>query len=422
MKSNEILITLFVISLSIYPVDSLTVKSISNKIPDSNISSQSNLQGKALILPSLPEEVNPKFLSITCNKLNCKECTPSAYRFQKVCTHVCPPGTYKDEPSGTCYDCNPNCPVCWAGEASTCGTKSDLFVRVVELKDEIQTYFNTNSFSKDTIEKWIAKLKYVIRELFNNNGTKNDEKIITPTVNYVEGMQISTLNSERLTNILSIKGSRDTTYNNFKEVAVKAVYPPAVNELVELPIGSFSVKNGILIPVPGFVDSKGITQKSRWFFKEGCWDGYNWNDKWSPRLPSYISAKGKKDKIYHENNYYWYYDHSKKQWQSIESKQHTANARLSGISKEEIELLMSNSKIEVGDYNRKMISQSLEQKRSSMKGEIKQFFNRFFDTNSRLFDQFRTVITEQQANATKNLEDLKGKIDQYLNPNKKIGS
>ena len=79
----------------------------------------------------------------------------------------------------------------------------------------------------------------------------------------------------------------------------------------ELPIGSFSRKNGIFIPIPSYLDENLDLIDSHWIFVKGSWLGNNWIDYWVPVLPSFIKQNGDKNKMYYENGGYWIYDNDK---------------------------------------------------------------------------------------------------------------
>ena len=56
----------------------------------------------------------------------------------------------------------------------------------------------------------------------------------------------------------------------------------------ELPIGSFSRKNGIFIPIPSYLDENMDIVESHWIFVKGNWVGDKWVQNWVPKLPSFI--------------------------------------------------------------------------------------------------------------------------------------
>ena len=207
----------------------------------------------------------------------CKECEHGTFNFNNNCYLSCPDGTYLDKDWKECRKCHVDCPVCWGSNNNMCGTKPGMSTEVVILENEIRSYFSAFTFSQAEIEQWVSSLKVVFK-----NGMNQDPN----------NMLLDTLSTTEV-------------YSN-------------ENIEVNLPIGSFSSINGVFIPIPSYFNTKGQFISSHWVYRNGMWDGKNWNEAWFPRLPSFIKYKGNLNKIYFENNGYWVYN-TTKEWYWIKS-------------------------------------------------------------------------------------------------------
>jgi hypothetical protein len=93
-------------------------------------------------------------------------------------------------------------------------------------------------------------------------------------------------------------------------ISIENVY--GSNQVIsQLPLGSYSRKDGAFIPIPSYLDENMDIVESHWIFVKGNWIGNKWVDDWVPNLPLFIKEKGEKNKIYFENGGYWIYDNRK---------------------------------------------------------------------------------------------------------------
>lgn len=197
---------------------------------------------------------------------SCQSCNPGVFQYNNNCFNTCPEGTFPDKEWQICRDCDSNCPVCWGPNSNNCGTVEGVKTRVVLLENEIKEYFNKTSFDQGEINEWLQKVELICGKIPDKGIPTRDNEVL----------------------------STDDVYNTNKVE-------------VSLPIGSFSRKNGVFVPIPSYLDKDSELVKSHWIFKKGSWDGHSWNDEWYPRVPSFIKTTGDKNKIYIENRGYWYY-------------------------------------------------------------------------------------------------------------------
>lgn len=222
---------------------------------------------------------NPLCSQCSTNDLNyCTLCKTGMIFYKYNCYSNCPEGTFLNQETRSCQLCHRACPICWGPEIEMCGNSFGSLTKVVSLENEIIDFFNNHVFIKDEVDYWLNNLKMIF--------LKDKSEIIYPIFNN-ENPEYSVYLNE--------------------------------NNSAELPIGSFAYKNGILIPVPPYIDKNKRLVEFHWTYKSGMWDGKDWHEQYFPRLPSFIKYKGSLNKIYQENNGFWYYDNSR-QWVFYASK------------------------------------------------------------------------------------------------------
>jgi len=200
----------------------------------------------------------------------CTICQTGMILYNFNCFVTCPHGTYLNQETRTCQLCHNDCPMCWGPDKDMCGNTFGVRTKVVSLEDEIIEYFNSHIFIKEEVDDWLNNLK----KLFS------DEK------------------SEMIYPLFVQENPQFSVYLEEKPSA-------------ELPIGSFAYKNGLFIPVPPYINKSKKLVEFHWIYKQGMWDGSSWHDQYFPRIPTFIRSKGTTDKIYQENNGYWFYDVSR---------------------------------------------------------------------------------------------------------------
>lgn len=208
----------------------------------------------------------------------CTICQPGMIFYSFSCYISCPPGTFLEPETRSCKECHEECPICWGPERNMCGNSFGQKAQVVNLEDEIIYYFSSHIFIKDEVDQWLNSLQIVFK-----NQQQED--------------------------IYPLFAERNPSFSVYIDE----------NSYAELPIGSFSWGEGMFIPVVPYLNRDKKLIESHWVFRKGMWNGKNWQDQLTPRLPSFIALKGSRDKIYKEKNGYWVYDVSR-HWIYISSK------------------------------------------------------------------------------------------------------
>jgi hypothetical protein len=239
----------------------------------------------------------------------CTLCQTAMIFYNYNCYITCPEGTFLNHQTRTCKLCHSNCPICWGPEKDMCGNTFGFKTVVVSLEDEIREYLNTHIFIKEEVDTWLNSLKII----FNTDKSE----LIYPLF------------------------SDDNSDNNHGNI------PVYINDKknAEIPIGSFTYKNSLLIPVPPYINKDKKLIEFHWVYKNGMWDGVNWSEQWFPKIPSFIQYKGTTDKIYQENNGFWYYDPARN-WIYVKVK----NVVSTDIIIEEKILTLNKIKIDVIHY------------------------------------------------------------------------
>jgi hypothetical protein len=222
-------------------------------------------------------------LCLECSRIDsniCNVCKPGVFEYNNKCFHKCPIATYSDQEWQICRPCHPDCPICWGPNPDMCGNKIGISSSIVLLENEIKKYFDQRPFNNDEFNSWMIRLNSILKKVKENNRIK--------VVGFVE-----TSFFKEFENLSDTISPEDVYQTNQIEV--------------DPPIGSFSRSNGVFIPVPSYLSTKLELVNSHWIFIEGNWDGHNWSSKWFPRLPSFLSYKGEKSKIYYENGGFWIY-------------------------------------------------------------------------------------------------------------------
>lgn len=288
IKLNIIFITIIAIecmrlSSKAYSKAKLTTnfKTTSEKT-DTSFSEASNLNiSKKNLSESALTTTNCNSLCSQCstNDFNyCTMCKTGMILYNYNCYLNCPEGTFLNQETRICQICHNDCPICWGPAKDMCGNTFGTRTQVVSLESEIIEYFNSHVFIKDEVDYWLNSLKLMF--------IKDKSEIIYP---------LFTSESQDFSVYLDEKTS------------------------AEIPIGSFSYQGGLFIPVPPYVDINKRLVEFHWTYKKGMWDGILWHDQYFPRIPAFIKYKGSNNKIYLEDNGFWYYD-SIRQWVYVFSK------------------------------------------------------------------------------------------------------
>jgi len=243
---------------------------------ESNLSINSNIRTskKMLTESSLTtKNCNPLCSQCSTNDFNyCTLCKTGMIFYNYNCYNSCPEGTFLNHETRSCQICYNDCPICWGFGKDMCGNTFGTTTEVVSLENEIIEYFNNHVFIKDEVDYWLNSLKIMF--------LKDKSETIYP-----------------------LFASNSPQYSVYLDEKASA----------EIPIGSFSYKKGLLIPVPPYLNRNKKLTEFHWTYKKGMWDGTSWHDEYFPRLPSFIKYKGSTNKIYQEDNGFWYYD-AARQW------------------------------------------------------------------------------------------------------------
>jgi hypothetical protein len=298
---------------------------------------------KSHLFPSTTQNCGALCMECSVNdSQSCISCLSGIYDYNNKCYIECPDNTYSDDEWQICQPCDSSCPVCWGPTSEMCGLKKGLKVTTVILENEIKNYFyqiknynkkrliDNHQENHNEIEGYILPKihrKKVNRkyENYNNNNKINDDneinKLEFDSNNYILIDNYNWLNNLNLIlkniNPFDIFPRNHRTRIDFtKEEDIDSTI--SINDVYgskkihsELPIGSFSRKDGIFIPIPSYLDENMDIIESHWIFVKGNWIGDKWVNNWVPKLPTFIKTFGKKDKMYYENGGYWLYDNRK---------------------------------------------------------------------------------------------------------------
>ena len=268
-----------------------------DEAPNKNINDESKEENKKK-LKEVEEIVIQKcsYRCLECQNNNCLKCENSYFLYNTICNFTCPPGTFAD--GHVCTPCDFSCPVCWSGDKNQCGLIKGKNALIVKLQDEMKKILIATNLSNSERSKILSSLNIILKE-------EMEEKPLLST---------------------------GEIYQNAFQ-----------SKTIDLPIFSFSEFNGIFFFIPPSNESK-----SHWKFKEGMWDGKAWKE-WTPKLPLFIKLYGDKEKIYYENQGYWYNENNF--WKRIEGKKlsnrkgtsENINYLLANLNSIKINVIFSNS-------------------------------------------------------------------------------
>jgi hypothetical protein len=252
-------------------------------------------------------------LCMECSDMGeCITCKGGVFQYDNLCYTKCPEGTWEDLDWQVCRPCNPDCPVCWGPGSDMCGTVTGVQTRVVLLENEIKKYFTVKPLNSKEVYKWMKTLNIVLQKIQEN---QKESKLV------IKGGNTDTKNNDN-NNIKNDISSKSSNYlyeipHYFENISLDGnsdAYSISPEEIyhsdkveMDLPMGAFSRKDGVFLPIPSFMNSKMEIVDSHWVYVKGNWDGRNWIKEWFPRLPSFIKINGEKNKIYFENGGYWIY-------------------------------------------------------------------------------------------------------------------
>jgi len=293
----------------------------------------SKLKVKKYLFPSTNQNCGILCLECSQNDLqSCITCKPGIFDYKNKCYNNCPEGTYPDDEWQMCINCDPSCPICWGPNNDMCSNNKGIKTTAVLLENEIKEYFfkkiDKNNFFKEKKSKIfdfnmnpsnIQNETIKIFEEISNSDFNNDTNINQENkLSYVSWLNIINVILKDIdNNKIYPKNHKNKIEinNNGKEfdsttISIEDVYG-SNKVFTDLPIGSFSRKNGIFIPIPSYLDENIEIIESHWIYIKGSWLENKWIDEWVPVLPSFIKKNGEKNKIYFENEGYWIYDNRK---------------------------------------------------------------------------------------------------------------
>jgi hypothetical protein len=304
----------------------------------SKTKSKTNL--KTNLYPSTSQNCGPLCMECSLNdSQSCISCKPGIYDYNNKCYIECPDNTYSDDEWQICVPCDSSCPVCWGPTSEMCGLNKGLKVTTVFLENEIKNYFNQikndnkkrlidndqenhNEIEGFNLPKLYRKKANINNDNFNNNNNNYENiKSLVNSNNYIEIDNYNWLNNINIllknVNPFDIFPRNHRTRIDFTKeediestISINDVYgSKKINS--ELPIGSFSRKDGIFIPIPSYLDENMDIIESHWIYVKGNWIRDKWVVNWVPKLPTFIKKFGKIDKMYYENGGYWLYDNRK---------------------------------------------------------------------------------------------------------------
>jgi len=304
------------------------------------------------LFPSTTENCGTLCLECVQSDLqSCITCQPGIFEYKSKCYTICPENTYADEEWQICSQCSASCPVCWGPSSEMCGTRKGSKTTAVLLEDDIKLFllkkklenydrinrqrnqeegegsgFDNKHYINVNVNRAISNYRYNTNENNNNNNNINSN-------NYPNGGNIGNDDNQN-TNIAQL-----TKINVIlKDVARENLYPQSHKNKIEfndsrkeidsttismadvygsnkvledLPIGAFSRKDGVFIPIPSYLDENMEIVESHWVYVRGAWLGNKWMLDWVPVVPSFIKQYGETNKMYFENGGYWFFDSTK---------------------------------------------------------------------------------------------------------------
>lgn len=315
---------------------------------------KSKAKAKSHLFPSTTENCGPLCLECSQNDLqSCITCRPGIFEFKNKCFTACPENTFADEEWQICSLCDASCPVCWGPTSEMCGTRKGSKTSAVLLENEIKQFLLQKKFKNyDRIGEQRKQEEKEKDELLEsdsniNRDFNNVNNYVSKAIgNYQEGNSLSN-NEERDSSNKYNNNSDNKNLNNaqlnklnviLKDVPRENLFPQSHKNKVEfnsvrkeidtatismedvygsnkvledLPIGSFSRKDGVFIPIPSYLDENMEIVESHWVYVRGAWLGNKWMQEWVPVLPSFIKHYGQKNKMYFENGGYWVFDNRK---------------------------------------------------------------------------------------------------------------
>jgi len=293
-------------------------------------SSKSRLNLKSHLFPSTNQNCGILCLECSQNDLqSCITCKPGVFDYKNKCYNTCPENTYEDEEWQICVKCDSSCPICWGPNNDMCGNIKGVKTTAVLLENEIKQYFlkkkeENNEITQNKIRKNfdlnLNNINFNDNNLnqdnFKYDDNKSGEKEELKTNDYwlnIINVILKDIDSNNI-NPRSHK-TKIEFHNNRKDfdsttISIEDVYGSS-KVITELPIGSFSRKNGIFIPIPSYLDENMEIIEAHWIYVKGAWLGNKWMNEWVPVLSSFIKKYGEKNKMYYENGGYWIYDNRK---------------------------------------------------------------------------------------------------------------
>jgi len=308
----------------------------------SNTAVSTRLAAKNDLYPSTNENCDALCLECSVNDLqSCITCKPGVFELNNKCYNNCPENTYADEEWQICLKCDPTCPICWGPSSEMCGNRKGVKTSAVLLENEIKLFFaKKKEESRNQISQRFRYFEFenvLIGKPFDLYEKASDSPSLENDLN--NDRIDSETNKEIVDNINFNTSWLNTINVILKDVDIGNLYPQSHKNLIkynnnipngvdsatismedvygskkimsDLPVGSFSRKNGVFIPIPSYLDENMEIVDSHWIFVHGAWLGNKWINDWVPVLPSYIKQKGEKNKMYFENGGYWIYDNIK---------------------------------------------------------------------------------------------------------------
>lgn len=354
IKTNFLLLIILYIS---YLINNYNTSHLRSKL-----TFKSKMRSKSHLFPSTTENCGILCLECSQNDLqSCITCQPGIFEYKNKCYNNCPENTFADEEWQICRECDSTCPVCWGPSSDMCGTHKGTKTKAVLLEDEIKQFFLKKKFENYEKIKLKQKEEFENENYLENNNNNNNGHNLSNYLNktirdFKDKQNQKRNNNEFYQGNLKEESERSLFYNNawlnkinviLKDVDKENIYP--INHrnkiqfntntdrnnnnnnrneidsatismedvygsnkiLAELPVGSFTRKDGIFIPIPSYLDENMEIIESHWIFVKGAWLGNKWMKDWVPVLPSFISHFGEKNKMYYENGGYWIFDNNK---------------------------------------------------------------------------------------------------------------
>lgn len=291
----------------------------------------------------------------SCLLSQCTECDKRYYLYDSKCHISCPKGTYVS--NSQCIQCDSSCPICW--DKYSCGLVKGTNATVVNLKDEIFDFIERNDFSLSLNERelMLENLRIILKDNFNDDYNQN-----------------KTLNLSLI-----------EVYNGNK-----------FRDNIDLPIYSFKENKRTFILIPGFIN-KGENVKSKWIFKLGYWNGFNWSTNNEIIIPSFIKEKGVKSKIYVEDNIFWYFNDIENKWNysKLENSRYQNN----------ISITSDFPVFDITKANNRRIKYNLYKKLDNINNKINSYLKKFEENN--VIVDISKFIDEENNSIDKKLEQFK---------------